>query len=288
MPSIKEYDNKLRSLRNTSKITRTMKMVAVSKLRKAQDAEREARHYAERLLQFISRLSASVEAASHPLLEPRESARRILLLLYTSDRGLCGGFNNNLIRMVTGWIREQEGKVDHIGLSFCGRRGHSHFTKRFPVEDYFEDVTAEPDFHQAVHIADALGNHFISGNYDKVYLVYNRFKSALSQVPTLEQVLPFTSTEFLVGGEAIPQDYLFEPAYETLLGELLPKTLSFKVFYALLENSAGEHGARMTAMDAATNNARNMIEEYTLRRNRARQAAITTELTEIVAGAEAL
>ena len=288
MPSIKEYDNKLKSLKNTSKMTRTMKMVAASKLRKAQEAQKDGEEYALRLYGFIARLAASVQSASHPLLEIRESTSRVLLLVYTSDRGLCGGFNNNLIRMVDRWLRENASRHEHVGLSFCGRRGYSHFSKRARVEDYFEETTAQPQFHDAVTIADNLANQFVSEKYDQVYLVYNRFKSALSQIPTMIQVLPFTSTEFMEGGDAIPHDYLFEPALPELLEELLPRTLAFKVFYGLLENSAGEHGARMTAMDSATSNASNMIDSYTLLRNRARQAAITTELTEIVAGAEAL
>jgi F-type H+-transporting ATPase subunit gamma len=288
MPSIKEYNTKLHSLRNTSKMTRTMKMVSASKLRRAQQAQRQSSLYAARLNAFIARLAASADGRQHPLLQPRDVERKPLLLIYTSDRGLCGGFNNNLIRMAARWMADRAHRFPHVGLSFCGRRGYNYFRRRGLVEDYFEHVTAAPDFDDAVRIGERLSALFTSGAYDSVYLVYNRFRSALSQTPVIEQVLPFQSTEFLEGGEQIPSDYIFEPSQQALLDRLLPRTLYFKLYFALLENAAGEHGARMTAMDNATNNAGTMIETYTLLRNRARQAAITTELIEIVAGAEAL
>lgn len=288
MPSIKEYDNKLHSLKNTSKMTRTMKMVSASKLRRAQDAQKQSSIYAARLNEFIARLAASADVHLHPLLQPRDQEKRVLLLVYTSDKGLCAGFNNNLTRMLGKWIDDNQHKYETIGLSFCGRRGHTALRKKGTVVDNFENTTASPDFDDAHRIGERLSELYTSGEYDSVYLVYNQFKSALSQTPTMMKILPFASTEFLEGGEQIPSDYIFEPDQLTLLKRLLPRTLYFKIYYALLENSAGEHGARMTAMDNATTNAKNMIETYTLRRNRARQAAITTELIEIVAGAEAL
>lgn len=288
MPSIKEYNNKLHSLTNTSKMTRTMKMVSASKLRRAQDAQKQSSLYAARLNEFIARLAASADGHQHPLLQPREEERKTLLLIYTSDRGLCGGFNNNLIRKVATWMTDHEHRFEHIGLSFCGRRGFTYFRRRAIVEEYFEDVTAVPEFDNAMAMGKRISDLYTSQAYDSVYLVYNHFQSALSQTPTFEKVLPFQSTEFLDGGEQIPSDYIFEPSQQALLDRLLPRTLYFKLYYALLENAAGEHGARMTAMDNATTNAANMIDTYTLLRNRARQAAITTELIEIVAGAEAL
>jgi len=288
MPSIKEYNDKLSSLKNTTKMTKTMKMVSASKLRRAQETQRQSSEYAKRLNQLIARLAASVDSTLHPLLEPRTHEKNVLLLMMTSDRGLCGGFNNNIIRMIATWIDENEGRCDQVGLACCGRRGHAHFKSRGQVEAYYEGVTVAPDFVQASRIGKELGDLFVQGDYDAVYLAYNVFKSALSQQPTMQKLLPFESKEFLEGGEQIPQDYIFEPEKKELLDRLLPKTLSFKIFYALLENAAGEHGARMTAMDNATNNAMTLTETYTLLRNRARQAAITTELIEIVAGAEAL
>lgn len=288
MPSIKEYNDKLVSLKNMTKMTKTMKMVSASKLRRAQETQRNSSEFAHKLNEFISRLAASVDTNLHPLLMPREEEKNVLLLVLTSDRGLCGGFNNGIIRRVTTWLEENRGKYEQIGLSCCGRRGHAHFKSRELVEAYYKDATAKVEFHQARKIGEQVAEQFVSGEYDAVYMIYNEFKSALSQTPKVHKLLPFDSTEFLEGGEQIHQDYIFEPEKKLLLEYLLPRTLYFTIYYALLENAAGEHGARMTAMDNATNNAISLTEQYTLLRNRARQAAITTELIEIVAGAEAL
>ncbi len=288
MPSIKEYDTKLKSLKNTSKMTKTMKMVSASKLRKAQDLQRRASEYARLTYAFMARLAASLDSTDHPLFEQRQEIRRILLLVFTSDKGLCGGFNNNLIRMTERWIEEHGGEYEQVDMSFCGRRGYAHFRNRQNVRAYYEEATRNPTFEQATRINEEVCAAFLAHEYDAVYLVCNEFRSALSQRPTLKKILPVESTAFLEGGEPIPQDYIFEPSRQELLEELVPKVIGFQIYYALLENAAGEHGARMTAMDNATNNAAGLIDRYTLLRNRARQAAITTELIEIVAGAEAL
>jgi F-type H+-transporting ATPase subunit gamma len=287
MPSIKEYDVKLKSLKNTQKMTKTMKMVSASKLRRAQEAQRNAMDYAARVEGLIARLAASVESAAHPLLEQRVP-KRALILLYTSDRGLCAGFNNNLIKFVGRWLAQNADKYpDGVELSFCGRRGFSHFKSRATVAKNYEDTTKAPDFLEARKIGQQIREKFEGGYYDEVYLAYNIFHSPLSQEPTLNKLLP-VEANVLEGGEKVNADYIFEPAQEEMLKTVLPRAVYFKIFNAFLENSAGEHGARMTAMDNATNNADDLIKTYTLRRNRARQAAITTELTEIVAGAEAL
>ena len=287
MPSIKEYDVKLKSLKNTQKMTKTMKMVSASKLRRAQEAQRNAMDYAARVEQLIARLAASVESAAHPLLEQR-APKRALILLYTSDRGLCAGFNNNLIKFIGRWLAEHGDKYpDGVELSFCGRRGFSHFKSRATVAANYQDTTASPDFLESRKIGREIRDKFESGYYDEVYLAYNIFHSPLSQEPTLNKLLP-VEAKVLEGGEKVNADYIFEPAQEEMLKTVLPRAVYFKIYNAFLENSAGEHGARMTAMDNATNNADYLIKTYTLRRNRARQAAITTELTEIVAGAEAL
>jgi F-type H+-transporting ATPase subunit gamma len=287
MPSIKDYNVKLVSLKNTQKITKTMKMVSASKLRRAQEAQRNARLYAVRLNELISRLSASVESAAHPLLKQHASAKKALVLMFTSNRGLCGGFNNNMCKFVDNWINERRNDFETIDLSFCGRRGYNYFAKRRPARTHYEDVTERPNFEVASNIGDDLSNLFVSGEYDEVYLANNIFKSALSQLPAIQKLLPIEPSE-IEGGRAISPDYILEPQEQELLTMLLPRSIYFKIYYALLENSAGEHGARMTAMDNATNNASDLIDSYTLLRNRARQAAITTELTEIVSGAEAL
>ena len=190
MPSIKEYDNKLKSLKNTSKLTKTMKMVSASKLRKAQDLQRESSEYAMLCNHFIARLAASVETADHPLLQPRDNTQNILLLVYTSDKGLCAGFNNNLIRMTERWITEHRSEFEQLNMSFCGRRGYVHFRTRETVCTNYEEVTKNPSFADASRINEDICQSYINGDYDAVYLVYNIFKSALSQAPTLQKILP--------------------------------------------------------------------------------------------------
>lgn len=292
MASIKEYNVKLASLRNTVKMTKTMKMVSASKLRKAQEAQREAQDYAHKLNHLIARLAAAVDTHAHPLLAPRDSVRKVLVLLITSDKGLCGGFNNNLIRAANRWLNATFTNGEEVTMSFCGRRGYQFFRSRRKVRHHYEGAQNNPTFEKAAPIGGDLMEHYLEGEYDAVYLVYNTFRSALSQVPTFQKLLPIESPEFaaMVGEvEPIPSaDYIFQPSQKEMLAMLIPRTVNFKIFYAMLENAAGEHGARMTAMDNATSNADQMIETYTLLRNRARQAAITTELIEIISGAEAL
>ena len=286
MPSIKEYDNKLKSLKNTAKMTKTMKMVSASKLRRAQDAQKNASLYAAKLTGMIARLAASIPDSAHPLLGNRP-VKRVLIVAFSSDRGLCGGFNNNLIKSVTRTLDEEKGLYEAIDLMTCGRRVAAWFKPRATIVKNWPETTAKPDFAVARAIAEDVAERFLSGEYDEIRLAYNLFQSPLAQIPTSTKLLPVDGN-ILEGGEAVPSDYIYEPELGTMLEELLPRAVSFRIFNAFLENSAGEHGARMTAMDNASNNAGDLIEDYTLRRNRARQSAITTELTEIVAGAEAL
>ncbi len=287
MASIKEYNVKINSLKNTRKITKTMKMVSASKLRRAQEAQRNAHRYAVRLNELIARLSASVHSGAHPLLKSADPGKSAHIVVFSSDRGLCGGFNNGIIKYVTRWIQENKENYDSIDLSFCGRRGFAYLGKRFETRKHYEGVTPKPQFSVAGDIGMELCDLFTSGEYGEVYLAYNAFKSALSQEPTVRKILPIEPEE-VEGGVPMSSDYIFEPEEKELLARLLPRSVFFKVYYTLLENSAGEHGARMTAMDNATKNASDLIDSNTLIRNRVRQAAITTELTEIVAGAEAL
>jgi F-type H+-transporting ATPase subunit gamma len=185
-------------------------------------------------------------------------------------------------------VAEKKNLCPKVDVSCAGKRSYLFLRKRAALRKYYEDVVANPQFLKAEGIGEELSKLFLSGEYDEIYLAYNRFHSPLSQEPVLEKVLPIEPENLLTGGKAIPSDYIFEPEKSELLGLLVPKYLYFRFYYAFLENSAGEHGARMTAMDKATKNAIEMIDHYTLLRNRARQAAITTELTEIVVGAEAL
>ena len=286
MPSIKEYNNKLTSLKNTVKITRTMKMVSASKLRRAQDKQKDASDYAEEVNQLIHQIAGGVELDSHPLLTPRADVKKVLLLVFTSDKGLCGGFNNNLIRFVRLWMEERTDL--NVTISCCGRRANNYFADRSPIDTHYENVTAKPDPLDARRISNDVCSAFVAGTYDVVYLVYNKFISPLSQVPHIEPLLPMEKSGIPLENADVARDFIAEPPIDKLLDKLIPKLVVFKILYALLENSAGEHGARMTAMDNATSNANSLIDDYTLRRNRARQAAITTELIEIISGAEAL
>ncbi len=288
MPTVKEYKNKLNSLKNIEKITRTMKLVAASKLRQALVNQTNAKNYATELVALMSRLAASTEHASHPLLKAHPTVKNILILILTSDRGLAGGFNNNLNKKIFAWIRENRRRFDRIDLSFCGKRGYIFFRSRGNVKTFYEGVTVKPDFLQASKIGEELMALYESGQYDEVYLAYNRFINPLSQLPVIEKFLPIEAQSILSHANPLTSDYIFEPNQPELLRVLIPRYFFFRLYYSFLENSAGEHGARMTAMDKASQNASELRDRYTLLRNRARQASITKELIEIVSGAEAL
>lgn len=287
MPSIKEYNVKLKSLKNTRKITKTMKMVSASKLRRAQEAQSSAKFYAQKITGLISRITQSVEASAHPLMTKSKEVSKVLILIITSDKGLCGAFNNNANKRVAAWVEENKKKVKQIDLSFCGKRGFMSFRKRSHVKTHYEGVTNKPKFDDAIKIGNDLMNDYNAKQYDEVYVVYNQFLSPISQKTVFEKILPLDPSALLASEGAKHANYLFEPQRPELVSFLIPKFLYFKIYFALLENSAGEHGARMSAMDNATKNASDLIDRNTLLRNRARQAQITTELTEIVAGAEA-
>ncbi|MCE9616671.1 MAG: ATP synthase F1 subunit gamma [Lentisphaerae bacterium] len=289
MASLKEINVKIASLKNTQKMTKTMKLVAASKMRRAQQAQEQARTYAAGLQRLLDGLAATPSDSAHPLLEKRAPARKALVLFVTSDRGLCAGFNNNLCRHTAQWLAEQGQSYGHLEMSFCGRRGFTSFKNRTTVRKHYEGVTDQPRFATAIRIADDLMAAFLAGEFDVVYVGYNRFRSALSQTPVLEQLLPIPSPPKEENGDKTSAPYyLFEPPEPELLRRLLPNAVRFQVFHVLLENAAGEHAARMAAMDNATRNAGDMIKFYTLKRNRERQAAITKELIEIVTGAESL
>ena len=288
MPTIKEYNVKLNRLANTEKMTRTMKLVAMSKLYRAHEAQKNAKIYAQRLTDLLSRLSASVESTAHPLLNPHATTKNIQILVICSDRGLCGGFNNNLIRHVAQWIAQKKQEYQKIELLCCGKRSFMFFKRAASIKQYYQNVTAIVDFKNAIRIGEDVSQNFLKNETDEVYIAYNTFHSPLSQTVHFEKILPIESKNMITTSRPLPTDYLFEPRKPQLLELLIPRYLYFRIYFALLENSAGEHGARMTAMDNATKNAADLIDRYTLLRNRARQASITKELIEIVSGAEAL
>lgn len=288
MPTHKEYSRKLTQLDNTRKMTRTMKLVAANRLRKAFEAQKKAVEYGSRLSSMLQASWGGLSSPANPLLVERKDAGRVLLLVVTSDRGLCGGFNNNLCRKAGVWAGEQKAGGRQVHLSFFGRRGTLQFKNHPEVRKCFAGDSGRPAFQDVRRIAVDLQAAFLSGQYDEVYLAYNAFLSALSQTPTILRLLPFQPellTEESVQNE---NDLLFEPTRPDVIQALLPKLVTLRLYTVLLSSAAGEHGARMTAMENSTTNADKLIEVFALRRNRARQAAITRELTEIVAGAEAL
>lgn len=304
MATIKELRLKIKALKNTSKITAAMKMVSAARLRKAQDAYSRSKPYYQRMLEVLNRVLASVDDISHPLMAQRDIKNRRYVLV-ASDRGLCGAFNNGLLR--TFGRREFKGSNDAIGV---GRRARDYLNRFEKVKlAQNETVPNLPTYANAELIAKQLMADFESGKVDEVVLAFNSYKSALSQVPTFVTLLPFKSDGLTAvakqaqeaaaksAAQGMPQasakpgmrdDYFLEPNGDALFKELLPKLVTLQVFRALLENAVGEHSARMTAMDSATRNTKELIGSYTLTMNRLRQAAITRELIEIVSGAEAL
>ena len=286
MATLKAIRKRIGSVRNTQQITKAMKMVSAAKLRRAQEAAVAARPYAEKMTELLKNVAARVSSEAHPLLRAREE-RKILLVLFTSDRGLCGGYNANLIRAAEAFIRRNSDK--EVELTLVGRKGADHFRRRRAViADRYIGVLATPAEELASDIGQKLIVRFLSGETDAVYVLYSHFRSALSQVPTLEKLLPVSVGAASEAETQQMTEYLYEPGVAQLLASLLPRITEVATQRALLEATASEHGARMTAMDSATSNAAKMIGSLTLQMNRARQASITRELMEIVGTAEAL
>ena len=288
MPSLQDIRRRITSVKNTQQITNAMKMVSAAKLQRAQDRVTAARPYSERMQLVVEHLEARVQAGSHPLLTPRTEGKTLLVVI-TSDRGLCGGFNGNVQRATAEKIR-QLGEGEQIDIIAIGKKGRDFLTYRqFDLrETYIEQFTRQVDYEQAQEIAQKLLTIYEQEAYRQVLVVSNRFRSAMLQLVAILQLLPMST---LADAEAEPEepfDYLYEPSAPRVLDALLRKQVEVQLFQILQESFAGEHGARMTAMDAATQNATEMIANRTLTFNRARQAAITRELIEVVSGADAL
>ena len=287
MATLKVIRKRIGSVRNTQQITKAMKMVSAAKLRRAQEAAVQARPYAEKMAELLKNVAARVANDAHPLLTPREE-KKVQLVLFTSDRGLCGGYNTNMIRAAEAFIRQQAGDRQ-IELTLVGRKGGDHFRRRgAKIADRYVDILYKAADELAGEIAQKLISRFVGGEVDAVYILYSRFRSALSQVPTLEKLLPVALAESIEVQAQQQTEYLYEPGVEQLLASLLPRITGVTVQRALLEATASEHGARMTAMESDSGNASKMIGSLTLQMNRARQASITRELLEIVGTAEAL
>jgi F-type H+-transporting ATPase subunit gamma len=293
MASLSFIRTRIRSVRNTQKITKALKLVSAAKLRRAQDAVVRARPYAQMLNEVLSSLAQEQAETEppHPLMAVRP-VKRVEVVLLTSDRTLCGGFNANVIRRAQRFVTEEGPKLEKLQFSTIGRRGRDYAKKRgFNIRKDYAGFFGKLRFRMAKEISDDLIAEYQSGHLDAVYLLYTEFKSAIVQQLTLAQLLPIqpkAKPQQKAEGGFITPEHLFEPSRKAVLEQLLPRQLAIQVWRALLESEASEHGARMTAMDSATKNASEMIGGLTLQYNRARQAAITKELMEIVSGAEAL
>jgi F-type H+-transporting ATPase subunit gamma len=286
MPSLKKIRTRIASVKNTQKITRAMKLVAAARLRRAQDNILALRPYALRLQEVIAEVAARAELRAHPLLA-RRKVRRAGLIVLTSDRGLCGGFNANINRRAERWIREHRETLEEIRVTVIGRKGRDYLKRRsYEISREHMGVLGAASLTAAQEIARATVGDYIRRNLDAVYLIYNEFKNAAQQRVIVEQLLPVEPSE--LPEDAGRFDFKYEPGRKELLDRLLPQFIETELYRAILESIASEFGARMTAMENATNNASEMISRLTLEFNRARQAAITKELMEIIGGAEAL
>lgn len=291
MPNLKDIRDRIGSVKNTKKITSAMKLVAAAKLRRAQDAVQAARPYAAKMSAVIGELAGRVDEDAHPLLQKRETEGTILVILLTSDRGLCGGFNSNLLRGFDRFVKDRLQVSEEIKVLTIGRKGFQ-FVNRHPKLELVENFTGVfggVDFADAKRVAQKAIGMFTRGEVDKVYLVFNEFVSAIQVNQIMRPILPMERGE--QEGAAVQdgsEEYIYEPSEERLLAQLLPNSIEIAVFQALLESEAAELGSRMTAMDNATSNAEDMIDSLSLTYNRARQAYITKELVEIVSGAESL
>lgn len=286
MPSLKDIRRRIGSVKKTQQITRAMRMVAAAKLRRAQEAIESARPYANRMRETLVEVAAS-QGSEHPLLAIRESVKNVDVIVITSDRGLCGAFNSNVLKRAELEIATRGRDATQLSISGIGRKSSEFFGRRRPkqLETRVTGI-ARVDYGHAQQIAQAASERFLSGEADEVWLVHSEFVSTITQRPRVVKLLPLAPEPNQAASDKPP--FTIEPNAETLLALLVPKALEVEIFRALLDNQAGEHAARMTAMESATRNSEDMISRLTLQYNRARQAAITKELVEIVSGAEAL
>jgi F-type H+-transporting ATPase subunit gamma len=288
--ALKEVRNRIKSVQSTQQITKAMKMVSAAKLRRAQDAIIQMRPYAKKLQEMLSNIVSSAEGDINMALAKERPVEKVLIIVITSDRGLCGGYNSNLIKLAKSDIQEKyasqfaKGNVEILPL---GKKGYEHFVKnRFKVIDNYWNIFSNLNFEGVAAAAKYAMDAFANGEVDAVDIIYSEFRNAATQRFIAEPFLPVKKTE-KKKGEA-QADFIFEPDKNVLIEELMPKILNTQLYKAMLDANASEHGARMTAMDKATDNANELLKVLKISYNRARQAAITTELTEIVSGAAAL
>lgn len=285
MANLKDIRSRIQSVKNTQQITKAMKMVSAAKLRRAQDNITNCRPYAYKILDLIRDI-AGTDQLSHPLLQKKENPKRILYVILTSDRGLCGGFNNNLARWAYKKSVQAKQQFEHVDLYFIGKKAAVFFkTKGLSSIGVMENLAKDISYDLANSVSEDLLNKFTEGHYDEIHMVYNEFKSAISQEVTSEMLLPLIVEKKETNDLT---EFKFEPSAAEMVDTLLKKHFSVQVYRAMSESVAAEHAARMTAMENATKNAGEMIYKLTLTYNKVRQANITTELIEITSGAEAL
>lgn len=288
MPSLIDLRRRVRAVKNTQQITKAMKMVAASKLRRAQERITNARPYAVQMQHVLAGLAGRVDASIHPLLSAREPGpdTRTLIISVTADKGLCGSFNTNAIKAVAQLV---VGSSTPVALGLVGRKGREYFGRRgFAVDFEQVGIFQKLSFANAQTIAKLAMDAFTSGRADKVLLVYNEFKSVISQKVVVDQLLPIARTDLPGGSADAGGEYLYEPNAQQIFDELLPRYVEVQVYRALLDSNAAFYAAQMTAMDTATRNSAEMISSLTLYMNKVRQAAITREIIEVVSGAQAL
>lgn len=294
MANLKEVKGRIQGVTSTQQITKAMKMVAAAKLRRAQERITQMRPYSQKLSAIIQNVSAGVDSSEidNPYAEVRE-ASRILIVVVSSDRGLCGGFNNNVFKATKALIAKKYADVEAAGnlvLMPIGKKAYDHFVKRgYNIVDDYHLMFGNLDFAHVMDAAEYAMKGFVAGDFDKVEIVYNEFKNVATQITRQEQFLPIENEPTAEDSKDVESiDYLYEPNQEFIFSEIVPKSLHIQFYKTLLESNASEQGARMTAMDQATDNAGELLKELKLTYNRTRQAAITKEILEIVGGAEAL
>ncbi|GAA4002305.1 ATP synthase F1 subunit gamma [Hymenobacter fastidiosus] len=292
MASLKEVRNRIVSVQSTQQITKAMKMVAAAKLRRAQDNIMRMRPYAQRLNSILSNLTAQVGEEMESDYTAQREVRRVLIIAITSDRGLAGAFNSNIFKAVNALIAQRyaaQAAAGNLTVLAIGKRAHEYFSKRGPILGNYTHVFGQLSFETVREAAEQAMEGFRTGQYDEVTMVYNEFKNVATQVVQTEQLLPLVPAAAPATSTATSNvDYIFEPSKEEIVQTLIPQSLKVQLYKAVLESNASEHGARMTAMDKATENAGELLKSLKLTYNRTRQAAITTEILEIVGGAEAL
>ncbi len=285
MPNLKDIRRRIGSIEKTQQITRAMRMVSAAKLRRAQAAIEAARPYAERMRRTLAEVAAAQVDVAHPLLEPREQPKHLELVVISSDRGLAGAFNSNVMKCADAFLERNRSRFERVSLSPIGRMASEHYRRRSPQQVAFAtNIGGWVSYAGAAEIARRLADRYQQREVDQVVVVHNEFISTMTQTPREIPLLPVAPAE----AAAAPLPYSIEPSAEVLLGRLVPKAVEVELFRALLESQAGEHAARMTAMESATRNTEELIDKLRLDYNRARQAAITSELVEIVTGAQAL